>query len=469
MSTTSTQAKDNTNKDVPVQHEAQRIYGLGTTIALIVGMMIGSGIFFKADDILLATGGNVNLGIVLLSLGALAIIFGSLCFSEFAVRSEGKGGFVSYYEEFVSPAVSAGFGVFQTFVYLPSLCAVVAWVSIVFICMLLGVHLSFGQEIIAAFFLVCFLSMINILSRKLGAICQNAATILKIVPLLFIAVFGILHHSTDGLPPLPPDIELVTIHPVGLGWLASLAPISFAYDGWALGPAISSEVKNPKKTVPRALIISPIIVLIAYILYFHGLASITGPELIMSLKDNALNFAVQTYFGSTAASFILIFVIIAILGVVNGLVITGIRMPQALAEKSILLPRSVAKIHQRLGVSLLSAGTFVLSLLIWLSIHYLAQSSGVLNGRDVSEIAIIFNYIIYLMLYIRLMQMYKRKQISSFIKGIVYPILASIGSLIIFVGGLISSPMYCGINIAICAFIFYLGYLSYKRTSMITA
>lgn len=468
MSTSSIQPERQDSAAGNTQTATQRIYGLGTTIALIVGMMIGSGIFFKADDILLATGGNAQLGILLLSLGALAIIFGSLCFSEFAIRSEGKGGFVSYYEEFASPALSAGFGVFQTFVYIPSLCAVVAWVSILFISMLLDVHLSLGQEIIAAFFLVCFLSAINILSRKLGAICQNSATILKTVPLLFIAIFGLVHHDSIDLGLIPVGTPLVPVHNVGFTWLASLAPIAFAYDGWALGAAISSEVKNPRKTVPRALIISPIIVLLAYILYFHGLVRITGPELIMSLRDNALNFAVQYYFGKKAASFILIFVIIAILGVVNGLVIAGIRMPQALAEKSILLPRSIHIIHKDLGISLPSACVFILSLIFWLSIHYVAQSSGVLNGRDISEIAIVFNYLIYLILYLRLIQMYKRGQLHSIFKGIIFPVLASLGSLIIFVGGLISSPLFCGINIVICGAIFYLGYISYKRNSLLT-
>ncbi len=75
-------------------------YSLLTAISMIVGICIGSGIFFKADDVLRDTGGNVGLGILIFIIGALGIIFGSLSLSELAVISKVDGGLIGYFEEF---------------------------------------------------------------------------------------------------------------------------------------------------------------------------------------------------------------------------------------------------------------------------------------------------------------------------------------------------------------------------------
>ena len=63
-------------------------YGLPTAIAMIIGIVVGSGIFFKADDILLYTDGNVSLGVLVFCIGALSIVFGSLTLTELSVRTE---------------------------------------------------------------------------------------------------------------------------------------------------------------------------------------------------------------------------------------------------------------------------------------------------------------------------------------------------------------------------------------------
>ena len=94
-------------------------YGLTTAIAMIVGIVVGSGIFFKADDILIYTGGSVRLGIIAFMIGAISIIFGSLSLIELSLRSTKSGGVIAYYEEFLSDKVASAFGWFQIFVYFP--------------------------------------------------------------------------------------------------------------------------------------------------------------------------------------------------------------------------------------------------------------------------------------------------------------------------------------------------------------
>lgn len=113
-------------------------YGLPTVIAMIVGIVIGSGIFFKSDNILLATGGNVPLGVAVFLLGGIGIVFGGLCLGELAARTDRPGGVIAYAEDLAGPPAAAVFGWFQVFVYLPAIITVVSSAVGVYACQLFG-------------------------------------------------------------------------------------------------------------------------------------------------------------------------------------------------------------------------------------------------------------------------------------------------------------------------------------------
>lgn len=91
-------------------------YGLVTATTMIIGIVIGSGIFFKSDDVLQYTGGSIPLGVLVLCIGAFSIIFGSLTLTELSIRTKKNGGFVGYFEDFISKEVAFGFGLICTIV-----------------------------------------------------------------------------------------------------------------------------------------------------------------------------------------------------------------------------------------------------------------------------------------------------------------------------------------------------------------
>ena len=113
-------------------------YGLFTTVGMIVGVVIGSGIFFKSDNILVATNGSIALGVLVFCIAAIGIVFGSLTISELAARSSKAGGIITYAEESYNKSIACALGWFHTFLYYPTLVAVVSWVAGIYICMLFG-------------------------------------------------------------------------------------------------------------------------------------------------------------------------------------------------------------------------------------------------------------------------------------------------------------------------------------------
>lgn len=436
-------------------------YGLFTATAMIIGIVIGSGIFFKVDDVLKYTGGSVGLGILVFVIGALSIIFGSLTLTELSVRTEGPGGIISYFEHFISPRAASGFGWFQTFIYFPTINAVISWVAAIYIFLFLGYKASLEAQIGLGFLIFTFFYGINILSYKLGGYIQNVAAVIKLIPLIAIAIAGIFYHGQSVA--IPEGMKMIGKTQVGLGWLAALAPIAFSYDGWVVSVNITNEVKNSKRNMPLALIIGPLTVLSVYILYFVGLNNMLGSEYIMTTGNEAVNKAGEIMLGSSGTKLLLFFIVISVLGVVNGMTLGSIRMPWSLASKN-MLPDSpkIAKLHPKYELSLPSALIAYITAALWMLLHYLTTKSGILKGSDISEIAIVFSYICYMLLYIKVLSLRKQGEVKSLFKGVICPVLGLAGSLIILIGGLISNPFYVACFIIFCGLVCLSGALYCK-------
>lgn len=131
--------------------ESSPTYRLPTAIAMIVGICIGSGIFFKSDNILIATGGNVPLGILVFLLGAVGIIFGGLSIGQLAARTAQPGGLIAYAAEFVGPGFTGGVGWFQVFFYFPTLVAAVSRAAGHYFCSLFSIPDTLETQCLVGF------------------------------------------------------------------------------------------------------------------------------------------------------------------------------------------------------------------------------------------------------------------------------------------------------------------------------
>ncbi len=444
-----------------MEENTKRHFGLFTAISMIVGICIGSGIFFKADDILRYTGGNVFLGVVVLCIGAFNIVFGGISLTELSLRTEKNGGIVGYFEEFISSKMGSAFGWFQTFVYLPTITSVVAWVAGIYTCILLGINSTLEIQVLLGLIFVSFFYLVNIFNYRFAGFFQNMTTLTKLIPLFGIAIIGFFW--TKSNPSIPANVQAVSTSNVGWGWLAALAPVAFSYDGWPVVTSITNEIHRPKRNMPLALIIGPLVVLGVYLSYFLGITKVLGAEYILSTGDRAIYDLGELLLGKQGQFVLLIFVIVSVLGVVNGIVLGSTRMPQALASKN-MLPQSerIKRIDEKKQLSVASCWISYGITLLWMLVHYITQKTGMISGSDVSEIAIVFSYICYLFLYVKVIQMKKAGKIKSIFKGYIAPVFAIFGAIIIVIGGIISNP-YMPIYILICLLVCAFGYFYYQR------
>ncbi len=411
----------------------KKSFGLLSTITMIVGICIGSGIFFKSDNILIATNGSIFLGAALFIIAAIAIIFGSLSMSELASRTDKEGGLLTYGEEFISQKVGIAFGWFQTFIYYPTITVVVSWVIGVYTCMLFNLGDSLELQMGIGFVSFIVIVLYNIYVPHLGRIFQTGTTAIKLIPLILLGIFGMLFGD-----PVAGLASMSTQQVTTFAFLSALGPIAYSYDGWICATSIAGEVKDSKKTLPRALTIAPIFIMIVYVAYFVGITSYIGAENVMALGDSHVFQAASQLFGPFFSQLITVFVVISVIGTVNGLCIGFMRMPYALAMRGDFIPfaSSIRKVDERYNIPVNSAFMALVIGIVWFAIHYLFTKNNFLVNSDVSEIAIAMSYLLYIFLYYRVFKLFLKKEITSVFKGVVFPILATLGSCIIISGGL---------------------------------
>ena len=408
----------------------EKRYTLTTAVCLIVSICIGSGIFFKSDNILVATGGNVALGIVVFLLAATTIVFGGLTLAHFASRSRGHGGLISYAQEFLGPVRSTLIGWHYTFLYMPVVCAVICWVVGVYACMVFGLPstLPVQSGIGLAFLVLC--TAWNVLWPRLSGYFQNLSTLAKAAPLLAVGIVGIAFaHPADYLSQ---GIEQAPS--AGLGWIAAAAPVAFAFDGWSSAVSIAPELKDAQRNLPRALVIGPAVILALYLAYFVGISCFLGPQEVIRAGDASLSEVFVKLFGPGAATIPNVIALVAVLGTANGMVLATLRMPFSLALHGQMpcAPR-IARVNPTLKFPLASACIALACSVFWLAAHTVVTAAGLLPNGDISEIGVSLTLFVLCLFYVRALSHARTERDA---RGLISPAIALVSSVAIAVAGL---------------------------------
>lgn len=326
----------------------QKRYGLLTAICMVVGIVIGSGVFFKAQTILQKTGGNMPLGILAWIIGGVIMLTCLLAFSVMAQKFEKVNGIVDYAEACVGSKYAYYVGWFLTIIYYPCLTSVLSWLSarytLVFITSiapdfpLLGLGAAAGAETVLgpecmslAMFYMCCAYAVNALSPKLAGKLQVSTTIIKLIPLFLMAIVGIVVGIANGTLAnnfnTLADVGTTSTSPL----FASVCATAFAYEGWIIATSINAELKDAKKNLPRALVIGAIIIIATYIFYYVGVAGgATNQELI----DSGATVAFINVFGNVLGNILNLFIAISCIGTMNGLMLGCVRGLYSIAVRA---------------------------------------------------------------------------------------------------------------------------------------
>ena len=425
-----------------MQNELRKKYGLFTAISMVVGIVIGSGVFFKAEKVLKETNGNIPLGIVAWALVGLIMIVCSYAFATMATRHEKINGVVDYADVLVGHKYGYFVGWFMATIYQPTLTSVLAWVSARYTCVLLNWDITGGSCMVIACFYLIAIYALNSLSPVLAGRFQVTTTIIKLIPLTLMAVAGTIVGLSNGMTVENFTHAAIETASSGGGLFAAVVAVAFAYEGWIIATSINSEIRDSKKNLPRALMIGAVIVVVVYILYYIGLAGAVPAGELMNNGQAGAKLAFQNVFGQVAGTLIFVFIIISCLGTLNGLMVGSTRALYSLAARGYgPKPNLLKQVDSATNMPANSAIVGLLLCAFWLLYFYGANLTASWFGPvsfDTSELPIVTLYAGYIPI---LLMMMKRETDLSTFKRFVMPGIAALSCVFMVVAACIAHQM----------------------------
>jgi len=399
-------------------------YGLPTAICMVVGTVIGSGVFFKAQNVLEATGGRMYPGIMAWIITGLLMIICSCQFAVMATKYEKINGLVDYAEATCGKGYAYFVAWFMVNLYYPGMTSVLAWVSARYLGVLFGWNMVSAEVLALSGFLLVSVYAINALSPKIAGKFQISATVIKLIPILLMAVVGTIVGFAKGT--LTSNFTTAVSDPVGgtvsSGLFAAIVATVFAYEGWIVATSINAELKNPKKNLPIALLVGAFIIVAAYVFYFIGVAGGASNKVLM---EEGATTAFNNIFGKVGGTFLNICIVVSCLGTLNGLMMAETRGMYAIAARDEGPKKETfIQIDKQTNMTGNSAvwGLFISA--AWLLYFYGANLTNGWFGYfnfDSSELPIITIYAMYIPIFVDWMK--REKHLGTF-KRFVLPLIA---------------------------------------------
>ena len=447
-----------------MSNELKKKYGLITAICMVVGIVIGSGVFFKATPVFTNNGGNMIKSLLtVIVVGALMTVC-AYTFSILAGRHSKINGIVDYAEAEVGEGLAYTIGWFLSIIYYPVIASTLAWVSANYTSSLFEIGSANVRLLITASYLTLSF-VLNIISPKISGKFQVSTTVIKLIPLTIMAIVGTIIGLVNGQTLENLTQETTSLVSTSGNFFAAIVAFAFAYEGWIIATSINAELHDAKKNLPRALIIGTTVVITMYVAYFIGIASVLSTEQIMSAGDTLPKIAFTKLFGGNAVfgTIAYVFIIISCLGTMNGVMIGNCRGLYALAARNQgPAPKTFAKLHNKWNMPVRAAFVSFAISVIWM----LQWEFGLIRGKlpaiisfENDELPIITLYALYIPIFINMM--IKSKDLHP-VKRFVFPALSIAACLFMIFSAFYAYKIQAFYYLFIFAAIMIIGLMFYR-------
>lgn len=349
------------------KNELKKVLGLPTATLLVINMIVGSGIFFKAQGVLQITKGAPGLALAAWVVAGIINLCGGLTVAELSSAIPQTGGMVAWLRVVFGDKIGYLAGWTYAFVFWPANMSAQANAFAVQLSCLFGIDSNWNNVIAVA--AIVFLFVMNYFGAKTGGIITNIFTVAKLIPIIVIIVAAIFY--TDGsmsnLTPFTVDGSSVggTIAIFGSAILSTM----FAYDGWQHAGSVAGEMKNPKKDLPKAITLGLLgVCAIYFIINIVYLYVIPAGTLVNSATP-ASDVASKLFTAGFGTKMISVGILISVFGTLNGCIMISTRIPYSMAVANELPCSSkFQKLHPKYGTSLMSFGViFVIGIIMAVS------------------------------------------------------------------------------------------------------
>ncbi len=341
--------------------------GLFSSVAVLAGIMIGSGIYFFSMLVLGLSSNSLGLSLVAWIVGGVITLFSALTYAELGTLFPKTGGYYVYLRKAFGKRFAFLSGITNFFLSSSGSVALLAILFTIMLGYMVGAtHIVDGVvvfgfvpvvSVIIASSVIILLSVVNYLGLRYGKIIQNIFFVAKLIPLVIVIVYGLFFGTQTNIF-ASNGAENIETGLLVSGLLFAVARTLFAYEGWTNLNTVAEEMKDTKRDLPKALTIAVALVMGVYALFVIGLYRIIDAETLASFGTAAVGgdinvAAVFTAFtmifsGLSESLSLIVFgaIVISIFGALNGSILAFPRVYLAMAEDE-TLPSVFGKIDSK--------------------------------------------------------------------------------------------------------------------------
>lgn len=375
------------------EQKLNRGFGLTASLALVVGTIIGSGIFFKQGSVL-ESAGSTNAAMLAWIAGGLLTLASGISVAEIGSQMDKTGGIYTYIEKIYGKVWGFLAGWMQVVFYGPAMMgSIAAYFGILFVDLF---GLSKSLAIPSAIIALSFAGLINSIPNRFSAGFQIITTTVKMLPIIALIIFGLFFGQHDAIGQTVAQVSQSDQGGFGVAVLATL----FAYDGWVTLANISGEIKNSQKVLPKAIIFGILIVLVAYVGVSFGVYQSLPANTIVKLGQNTTLYMATNAFGIIGGRLLSVAVLISLLGTLNGKIVSFPRVLFAMANDGLFpFAKQFAKINMRSRTPNKS---------IWFMIFLGILMIVFTNPDRLTDIAIFTTFLFYILVFVGVFKLRKK-------------------------------------------------------------
>ena len=367
------------------QTELKRSLGFGSALSIVIGTIIGSGIFFKQGSVL-DSAGSSTMAILAWVLGGIITLTAGLTIAEIGSQMPYTGGLYVYIENLYGRIWGFLAGWMQIIVYGPAIIASVAG----------------------------FMSIL----------------MAKMIPIAAIIIFGLFwgHQHAFGQ-------TLNQVHQSAGNFGVAILATLFGYDGWILIANLGGEMKNPQKLLPKAIILGISAVLLIYTLITIGVLRFLPVQTIHRLGENTTAYLAVKAFGTIGGKLLSIGIIISMMGTINGKMLTFPRIVYAMAKRhDIPFSRALSYLTPK-GKSPVVATLFIILLATIMMLFF--------DPDHLSDLCVFTVYCFYILAFFGIFILRKTNEAPRPFSTPLYPwipIIAIAGGIFVLISEIINDP-----------------------------
>jgi basic amino acid/polyamine antiporter, APA family len=326
-----------------------RDLGASQAASIVVGVVIGSGIFLVPAEMMQAAG-SARLVYLAWIVGGIFSFFGAVTYAQLGAMKPQSGGEYVYIRDAYGPLAGFLTGWTWTVVVKPSSLAAIStgivrvlanFPSLSFLGARMGnIPLTWGQLVAMGF--VIFVSLVNYIGVRRAGNFQLAFTVLKVVLIVAISALAFSAHGSWS------HFAEKYSGAIGgvAGFFAALTAALWAYDGWSDLNMVAEEVRDPERNVPLALV-GGLVVIGALYMLVNAAVQYALPAISVAQSTSPMSDAAHASFlGAAAAVVVSVAMVIPLTGSLNGVAMSGSRMAFALARDGNFF-LDLARVHPR--------------------------------------------------------------------------------------------------------------------------